>query len=239
MKNNTSNSLKEHHDERMGVLNIQEKERQRISRELHDSSVQNLTHLIHMIELSSMYIDQDTTRAKLELESCIQILKSTINGMREIIFNLRPMSFDDLGFKHCIENFITECKMQYKDCRIVYDVCELCDCEHYNIDNQYNIFLMTIYRIIHEAMINALKHSNADKVILTVKKNDQFCFICINDNGKGFSLEDIEKKKKKHFGLSIMEERVSLLHGKFLMDAVPDKGTKIEIEIPITPKKTD
>ena len=54
------------------ILEMQEKDRQRIARELHDSSVQNLTHLIHMIELSIMYIDKDSIRAKLELENCIR-----------------------------------------------------------------------------------------------------------------------------------------------------------------------
>ena len=61
------------------ILDIQEKERQRIARELHDSSVQNLTHLIHSIELGFMFIDQDPIRAKLELESCINNLRLTIN----------------------------------------------------------------------------------------------------------------------------------------------------------------
>ena len=88
------------------ILDIQEKERQRIARELHDSSVQNLTHLIHTIELSSMFIDQDPIRAKLELETCMNNLKTTIHEMRETIFNLRPMSFDDLGFVQCIDDFI-------------------------------------------------------------------------------------------------------------------------------------
>ena len=97
----------------MWMLDIQEKERQRIARELHDSSVQNLTHLIHMIELSSMFIDQDPIRAKLELASCSKNLKSVIDEIRETIFNLRPMSFDDLGFKQSIDDLITKLKSNY------------------------------------------------------------------------------------------------------------------------------
>ena len=108
------------------ILEMQEKDRQRIARELHDSSVQNLTHLIHMIELSIMYIDKDSIRAKLELENCIKILKSTVEEIREVIFNFRPMSFDDLGFKQCIENFISDSKIKYKKCEIEYQILNFC-----------------------------------------------------------------------------------------------------------------
>lgn len=216
------------------VLNIQEKERQRIATELHDSSVQNLTHLVHMVELSSMFIDQDPVRAKLELENCIKILKSTIDEMRETIFNLRPMSIDDLGFKQCIENFITNCQAQFKNCCIEYDVCELIDDRWKNEDKQkINILLITVYRVIQEAIINALKHSDADRIILDVKVHDEKCYITIKDNGKGFSLDDVMERNNKHFGLFIMKERISLLHGNILINTGIGKGTEINIKIPL------
>lgn len=219
---------------RLEVLNIQEKERQRIATELHDSSVQNLTHLVHMVELSSMFMDQDPVRAKLELENCIKILKSTIDEMRETIFNLRPMSIDDLGFKQCIENFITNSQTQSKSCCIEYDICELVDDSWKNKDKQeINILLITVYRVIQEAIINALKHSDADRIILEVKVKDEKCYINIKDNGKGFSLDDVMERKNKHFGLFIMKERISLLHGSISINTGIGKGTEINIEIPL------
>lgn len=216
------------------VLNIQEKERQRIATELHDSPVQNLTHLVHMIELSSMFIDQDPVRAKLELENCIKILKSTIDEMRESIFNLRPMSIDDLGFKQCVENFISNSQMQFKNCKIEYDICEFFSDNLNGKDKQkINLLLITIYRIIQEALINALKHSDAEKINLDVKENAGKCYINIKDNGKGFLLDDIKKQENKHFGLFIMKERINLLHGSILINTAIGKGTEIKIEIPL------
>lgn len=216
------------------ILDIQEKERQRIARELHDSSVQNLTHLVHMIELSSMFIDQDPIKAKLELENCIQNLKKSINEIRETIFDLRPMSFDDLGFKQCIENLITNAKIQFRNSEIEYDVCSLEESISKDQDKEKtNLFLVTIYRIIQEALLNSLKHSNADKIILNVKSKKGKCLIYIKDNGKGFSLDNVLTQKDKHFGISIMSERVRLLGGDILIKTELEKGTEIKIEIPL------
>lgn len=216
------------------VLDVQEKERQRIAIDLHDSSVQNLTHLVHMIELSSMFIDQDTIKAKLELENCIKILKSTIDEMREIIFNLRPMSIDDLGFKQCIENFVTTSQAQFKNCCIEYNVCDLIENRWKHKDKQeINLLLITVYRIIQEAIVNALQHSDADKIVLDVDIKDNKLHINISDNGKGFMLDDVTNQNNKHFGLFIMKERVSLLHGNILIDTDLEKGTDIKIKIPL------
>lgn len=216
------------------VLDIQEKERQRIASDLHDSSVQNLTHLVHLIELSSMYIDQDSIKAKLELENCIKNLKSTIDEMREVIFNLRPMSIDDLGFKQCIENFITTSQTQFKNCCIEYNVCDLNENRwKYNDKQEINLLLITVYRIIQEAIMNALQHSDADKIILDVKVKDKKIYISISDNGKGFVLDNAINQNNKHFGLLIMKERVSLLHGNILINTELGKGTEVNIKIPL------
>ena len=73
-------------DERLNILSIQEEERQRIARDLHDSSVQNLTHLVHKIELSGLYMDTDPVRAKLELTNISKSLKSILEDIRNTIF---------------------------------------------------------------------------------------------------------------------------------------------------------
>lgn len=212
------------------VLHVQEKERSRIARELHDSSLQDLTHLIHMLELSSMYMEEDPIRAKLELESCTQNLKHIISGIRDTIFDLRPMTFDDLGFKQCIENEVQSLKAHYKNCKIIFEVEDVELPDSVKERESYNIFLVTLYRIIQEALINALKHSGADKIIFSVKECGDEFFVNITDNGNGFSVE--ESVKDKHFGISIMYERVYLLNGKISIVSDFGKGTKIEITVP-------
>lgn len=214
------------------ILDMQEKERQRIANDLHDSTIQNLTHLIHTIELGSMYIDKDIIRAKLELETCIKNLKSIIDEMRQIIFNLRPMSFDDLGFKHCIENFIYNMRTQYVNFEIEYDVCDLGN-EDFNIEDNsgVNLFIVTIYRLIKESIMNAIKHSKGKKIILVIEKKDNKCVIHIKDDGEGYNF-DVDEKNNNHFGLIIMKERISLLNGKVSINT-DENGTEVIIEIPL------
>lgn len=212
-------------DKHLKILDVQEKERSRIARELHDSSLQNLTHLVHMIELSSMYIDQDPIRAKLELVSCSKNLKQIINEIRDTIFDLRPMSFDDLGFKQCIENYIGNLRNSFRNLEIIYKIDDI-DFE------EKNLYLMTIYRVIQEALMNSIKHSDADKLELFIKKVNKNYIISISDNGKGFSVEEVINNNDKHFGISIMYERISLLNGKMKIHSNAGFGTKIEIIIP-------
>jgi two-component system sensor histidine kinase DegS len=80
------------------ILQTVESERQRIARDLHDSTVQSLTSLTHKTELCLKLMDVDPIRCRLELTSQGKILKDIINELRNMIYNLRPMSFDDIGF---------------------------------------------------------------------------------------------------------------------------------------------
>lgn len=205
------------------LLNIQEQDRQRIARDLHDTSLQNLTHLIHKIELSSMYIDTDPTQAKLELKVINKRLRETIDEIRGIIFDLRPMTFDDLGLKAALE-------------RLLVSIGEECACTiESDIDNvscENNLVLVSLYRLCQESLINFYKYAEADKLIFNCKCIDGKCVLDVIDNGKGFDSEN-PNDGRKHFGFSLMRERVTLLNGKIAIVSEPGKGTHIHIEIPL------
>ena len=207
------------------ILDIQEKERQRIARDLHDTSLQSLTHLIHKIELSSMYIDQDPIKAKLELASINKNLKSIIQEVRNAIFDLRPMTFDDLGIKEAFERLADHLK-ENSDFDIYYNI------EEINCNN--SLVLITIFRIIEECTNNAIKHSGGSVVFFELKKitNDN-CIVIISDDGNGFDIEKVLSEKDRHFGLTILKERVNLLSGNIDIDSKPGKGTVIKIIIPL------
>ena len=92
------------------LLETVEGERQRIARDLHDSTVQSLTSLLHKTELCLKLLDIDPIRCKLELTSQGKILKDIINELRNMIYNLRPMSFDDIGFNITVERALDKLK---------------------------------------------------------------------------------------------------------------------------------
>lgn len=204
---------------------IQEKERQRIARDLHDSSLQNLTHIIHKIELASMYIDKDTVQAKLELAAVSKNIKEVIEEIRNTIFDLRPMQFDDFGLKESIEQLVEKTKRETS-----LDI--VCNVDELSI-NDKNI-LMSVFRIIQECINNAVKHSNGNRIEINIKNKEECFEIYISDDGEGFIVDEIfNEKAKKHFGLMILEERVNILHGSINIDSELEKGTKVHIQLPL------
>lgn len=214
--NDNQNSLK--------ILDVQEKERQRIARDLHDSSLQNLAHIVHKIELSSMFIDQDPLRAKLELASVNKNLKVVIDEIRNTIFDMRPMTFDDLGLKDCLERLL----MNLKHANTSFDFESDLD----EIESGNDLILMTIYRVIRECCLNSLKHSGGNHIYVSLKKDDVDCVITVKDNGTGFNVQEMFYKKEKHFGLSIITERIQLIGGTIKIDS-NESGTEIYIIIPL------
>jgi len=203
------------------VLEIQERDRQRIARDLHDTSLQNLTYLIHQIELSSLYIDKDPVRAKLELSVVSKKLGKVINEIRNTIFDLRPMTFDDLGLKDAFERLIDSVNENGK-----YEL----DLDIENVSCETNLILVTLYRVVQESLNNIVKHAAATKIIFHCKCLDEICRIYIEDNGKGFE-ESVEDKK--HFGIAGMRERVELLGGEIEINSIPGSGTSVKIEVPL------
>lgn len=211
-----------HKNDGLVALNIQEEDRQRIARDLHDTSLQNLAHLIHKIELSSLYIDEDAIKAKLELSVINKMLKKTIDEIRNTIFDLRPMTFDDLGFKAALERLLANMNENKK---YVMDI----DIE--NVSCESNMVLVSTYRVIQECLNNIDKHAGAEKIIFSCKNHNDTCVIMIKDDGKGFNIEKVPKGN--HFGLSLMRERINLINGKLQISSKEKKGTCIKIEVPL------
>lgn len=204
------------------VLSIQEEDRQRIARDLHDTSLQNLAHLIHKIELSSMYIDEDVIKAKLELSIVSNTLRKTIDEIRNTIFDLRPMTFDDFGLKAAFERLIENINENQRYV-IEADIDEV-SCEK-------NMVLVSVYRVVQECLNNIVKHANANKIIFSCKNKNDKCIIVIQDDGEGFDMD--KSPEGKHFGLSLMKERIRLVNGEIEIRSKLQEGTRIQIEVPI------
>lgn len=211
-------------DANIAILNIQEEDRRRIARDLHDTSLQNLAYLIHKIELCGLAIDQDPLRAKLELSVVSKNLKEVIDEIRNTIFDLRPMSFDDLGLKAAFERLL-DVTNENKNYVIDSDI-EDVSCEN-------NLVLVTLYRIVQECFSNIDKHSEADRILFHCKFKNDFYHITIEDNGKGFTEDEVKSKQDRHFGMAVLKERVNLLGGTIVIQSKKGKGTRINMDIPM------
>lgn len=210
----------------ISVISLQEEDRQRIARDLHDTSLQNLTHLVHKIELAGLYIDQDPVKAKLELAVIRQNIKSIIDEIRNTIFDLRPMTFDDLGLKAAFERLILLFNENH-----LYEM----EVEIEEVSCDTRLVLLTIYRVIQECFTNIKKYSNATKVTFHCHQKENLVVIDVTDNGKGFSVEEVEARTDMymHFGISVMKERIKLLGGKIQITSEVGVGTEVHIEVPV------
>lgn len=202
-------------------LQLQEQDRQRIAADLHDSVLQNLALVMHNLELSEKFIDYDPIRAKLEIESNRKIVKEAIDEIRSTIFDLRPMQFDDLGFKKTMENFLEG----YKS-RTQMDIKYHID----DIDNKENLVLLSVFRIVQELVTNSIKHSKGTEINVSVFDEGSKIFIEESDDGVGFEKDSFNKEN--HYGTKILRERVDMLGGTLTYSEVP-KGVKIVIEISV------
>lgn len=221
--NNQNNDNSEFTFDNYDILKIQEEDRQRIAMELHDTSLQRLAHVIHQVELANLYMDQDILKSKLELAEVKQNIKIVIEEIRDAIFDLRPMSFDDLGIGETIQRYI-----EYVNKNHLFQI----HTEIGYIDSDSYIVLLNIYRIIQECISNAIHHSGGNEIRIKCYSENQVCYIEIKDNGHGFVAED-KKNERKHFGLSVIKERVMMMNGEIHIDSVLDKGTRITAEIPL------
>ena len=212
------------------LLKTQEMDRNRISRDLHDSTVQSLTSFGHKLEYCSRMVDKDPVRVKLELQTLIDLNKEIINGMREIIYDLRPMSLNNIGFVSSVEAY----------------------CQHLRRNDNFDVVLkvmgqeqklssitsVTLFRILQEACNNSLKHSKAKKVYIRITYTEDTIELDVDDDGVGFNVDLMENRDDEDFlhgfGLSTMRERAKLLSGTFSIKSRPGFGTKIHVSVPLS-----
>lgn len=210
---------------------IQELDRERISRDIHDGVVQNLTALIRKMEFVSMIIGQDPPRAKLEINDSKNTLKETVKELREIIYDLRPMSLDDLGFEAGFYNVCNKIKDSYNGV-FEYSFSSSISLEEGKFILYKDIFI-NILRIIRELCSNSIKYSNGNYMYVSIEVNNEDITLTQSDNGKGFDYESSVGTKNDNtgFGLLMLSERVKSFGGS--IDFSNENGSKYVITFPI------
>lgn len=210
------------------IFEIQEVERRRVARNLHDSVIQNLTNMIHKIEICTKIIDVDSIRCRLELHALSKGVRDIIQDMRQMIYNLRPMALDDITFGHMVEKEVSKMKKS-----------EILNVSYETLGEPISISPMislNIFRVVQEACNNILKHAKAKNVLIRVEYMEDNVEIVIEDDGVGFIIDDIQNLKGEEgsgFGISMMRERVYLFSGRLDVNSEPGKGTRVLVKVPI------
>ncbi|HEY5583799.1 MAG TPA: sensor histidine kinase [Ruminiclostridium sp.] len=210
------------------IIEAQEEERKRFAREIHDGPAQSMSNIVIKAEICERLIDKNIEEAKKELQNLKKVMRDSLQEVRKIIYNLRPMALDDLGLLPTLERYVISFK---EDSGI--DV--VLKSRNVN-DDLKPIISLTVFRIVQEALNNILKHSKSKYAFVYLERINQKLSIIISDDGIGFNTKAIRTTNLDltgGFGLYSMKERVALLEGEFDLVSEEGKGTKIKIFIPL------
>jgi PAS domain S-box-containing protein len=206
------------------LLSVQEEERKRIARELHDGDRAVSLGPKFLLENRLRKMEKNSAPGDLQpLESMIPMLQNAIEEVRQMQTDLRPPTLDDLGIRATLSWFCREYQKIYSGIRIEQEI-EV-------PENEIPYDLKTvIYRVLQEAMNNIAKHSGAKRVRLSLAKKNGWIQLRVEDNGSGFAPRKVlsEERNGYGFGLTSMRERTELSGGSFSIESIEGRGTILQ-----------
>ncbi len=208
------------------IIDAQENERRRISRELHDEIGQALYAIKLNLEMIDKNLPQRTPLLQGRLVETKSLSNQTLSAMRQLSLDLRPTMLDDLGLIPTLRWYIQNFSNRLNICS---------NFETMGLEEKLPPQIETaVYRIIQEALNNIAKHAQANRVEVSLVQRDSRILASIQDDGRGFELEKIlhPEAPERGFGIIGIQERVSLLGGQINIRSRPGFGTSIHIEIP-------
>ncbi|MCD4721188.1 MAG: PAS domain S-box protein, partial [Desulfobacula sp.] len=210
------------------LMQAQERERQMISCELHDSIAQDLSTL--KLYCNRLFEKQSSPESDIKglPEDVSTLIDQTITSVRDLAYDLRPPSLDHLGLVYALKVFCEEFT-EKNNIMIDFQVAGIHE-STLNSDTQINL-----YRLVTEGLNNVRKHAVASKAMIRLVGASPNIILRIEDNGKGFDVKERERLigNEKRMGLRSMKERVNLLQGQMSIHSQLNKGTKIIIKLPL------
>ena len=209
-----------------GLITAQEDERKRVAREIHDELGQSLSGLALQTEIAQQSMANNPERTLEQLSQTRELISKTTQQMYELILALRPSILDDLGLAAALRSLAKRVLPAEK---FVFTL------DSTRLSGRLQPAIETaLYRIFQEAMSNIVRHSDADRVNITLSQADGFFDGEISDNGKGLDMSSLKPEKDNPHGLGIlgMQERAAQCGGTIEFTSPAGKGTRIHIHIP-------
>lgn len=209
------------------VINAQEAERQRLSRQMHDGPAQTLSNLIVQTEISARFLDIDLARAKEEMNNLKMADMSTFKEVRTFIFELRPMMLDDLGLFPTVKRY-AESFQEQTGCEVTLSI----KGSERRLQSYEEVM---IFRALQELIGNAYRHNQEGTVKLQISVSlgidESIIKVSVSDNGRGFDPNGAEKPGR--LGLKIIRERVEMLGGYMELDTGIGRGVRVTFQVPV------
>ncbi|MCK0470266.1 sensor histidine kinase [Halalkalibacter sp. APA_J-10(15)] len=206
------------------IIEAQEAERKKLSREIHDGPAQMMANVLLRSDLiDRIYREQGIDQALNEIKDLRMMVKSSLAEVRRIIYDLRPMALDDLGLIPTLKKYLKT----FQDHHLI-------NTDFYQMGHIIRLpqkMEIAAFRLVQEAVQNAYKHAEPTNIEVKIEYKPTKVIIVIKDDGKGF---DPSEKKVGSFGLMGMKERVNMLSGQLTIHSKPKYGTAIVIGIPLS-----
>lgn len=206
------------------IIQAQEEERKRLSRDIHDGPAQMLANvLLRSGLIEKTFTQQGSEQAMKELSDLKAMVRSALSEVRRIIYDLRPMALDDLGLVPTLRKYLSTISEYEKPLKIHFTSNEA--------DRRFDTnFEVGIFRLVQEAVNNCIRHAKTSEVWVKVEWMRDRVNIAVKDYGCGFDTNEV---KTKSFGLIGMQERIALLKGEMKVQSTIGEGTTLLFKIPL------
>jgi two-component system, NarL family, sensor histidine kinase DegS len=204
------------------LVDAQEAERQRLSRQMHDGPAQALSNFILQTEIAMRLLDVDASQARNELGNLKAAAMSTFQKVRNFIFELRPMMLDDLGLIPTIRRYADAFKEQTS-----MEINVTVTGNERRIEPYLEVM---VFRAMQELLGNVSRQSQATLAKIQIDMGGHLIKMVVDDNGKGLDAENIESESG--LGIKLIRERAEMLGGTFDVDSTPGRGTRIALTVP-------
>ncbi|RLQ93015.1 sensor histidine kinase [Planomicrobium sp. Y74] len=211
------------HDYSLRIIEAQEEERKRLSREIHDGPAQMMANVLLRSDLiERTYREKGADQAFREITSLKEMVRHALTEVRRIIYDLRPMALDDLGLVPTLR--------KYLDTTGDYNPGTFLTFESNGTERRLpSSYETSIFRLVQEAISNAIRHGKATAIEVKLEWLKEHVSITVSDNGTGFDQSIV---KNQSFGLIGMKERIELIKGDFIINSSLGEGTILMFQIP-------
>jgi len=222
--------------ERDQIIKVQKEAQRRLARALHDGPTQSVAAIPMQISRARHLLTRGDVKAAAEaLYQTEELARRTSQQIRHMLFTLRPLVLDSEGLIAALQTMAKKTKETFGQNVLVETDVQLV--EQLDMNTQ-----TVIFTIAEEAVNNARKHAQAEHIWVKVQRlQDDLAFLEIEDDGKGFLVDDVmgNYDDRGSLGMLNMRERAELIQGVFHIKSIPGEGTQIQVVLPLTPDAAD
>jgi two-component system sensor histidine kinase DegS len=208
------------------LVQTQEHLRQRIAQQLHDGPAQALANVVLTAEICERTIDHDMGRTRSELVNLKNAVNTTLQVTRSFIFDLRPMTLDDLGLVSTLKRYTQDLTS-----KTGIQISFFQRGPEQRLPSPVEI---SLFRIAQEALSNVVNHAHARQATVTLHIHELGVTLTVEDDGQGFQVDQVmdQPNARRAVGLTSMYERAEMLKTRLIIDSTPGRGTKVELTVP-------